>query len=692
MIMFRSFIQRMRRAAIAWMSGWIFCTWIYFNAKAQHNGWTPLEQTYTLRDVQHSIQPLSHWHPYPNLADTTGLYRIPFSVQQAYIHAAEKLLPVSWNPLPATLFMEFSENGNRSHYEAVSFQRREQLATLVLAELFERKGRFINDIINGIWAICEESFWGVPAHMYLQGNPHELPDVAHPVIDLFAAETAQELAWTYYLLKPALDRVSPLICKRIAYETTRRIFIPYLQHDDWGYLGFRWRAHPQTTERVNNWNPWINSNVLAASLVLADDSIRARVIYKTMQSIDNFAMPYPADGGCDEGPEYWDRAAGALLDELQLLNNASHGKINALHQPLLHQMGRYICKMYIRYPYFMNYGDADAIYHPDPALVYRFGKYTDDSLMMQFAAYLAAQEHFGTSVLPYRFGVLNRALMALSVLSDLAKVNPSQPLFRDVWLPDLQIMIARSDSGSVRNFYLAAQAGNNGKSHNHNDVGNFIVYFDGNPVLVDAGAQTYTAATFSNQRYQIWNNQSSYHNLPEINGVMQQAGKQFRATDVQYQPDAEKAAISMDLTHAYPDSAGIITWKRRVVLIRNQAIALQDDYDLRIWKKPLAEHFLTPLQPFIRNRQEVILADTLHHRQFLLHLVSGNLMPYIDTVYISDGDVVQLPSGETIRNGRMYRIWGDHLYRIRWMQTDQQTHGEISFRLTLSSAQQSDHP
>lgn len=666
---------------------WMFDSFFIIPSSAQStNGWPPLEQSYPIAKLQRWIQPLSHWHPYPSAADSTGLYLFPSSVQRAYIHAAERLIPAHWDSLPATLFMEYSRTGNRSHYESISFHRREQLATLVLAELFERKGRFISDIVNGIWAICEESFWGVPAHLYLQGGVHNLPDVQHPVVDLFAAETAQEMAWTYYLLKPELDAVSPLIAQRMQYETVKRIFIPYLLHDDWGYLGFRWRAHPETTERVNNWNPWINSNVLAAALLLAPDSLRMRVIYKTMQSIDNFVMPYPADGGSDEGPEYWDRAAGSLLDYLQLLYSASNGKINVFQQPLLHLMGRYICKMYIHYPYFVNYGDADAIYHPDPALIYRFGKYTTDSLLMRFGAYLAMKEHFGENPLHYGFGVLNRALFALSVLDDLSHTTPAQPLFKDVWLPDVQIMAARSDSGSIHGFYLAAQAGNNGKSHNHNDVGNFIVYNYGYPVLIDAGAQTYTAETFSSRRYQIWNNQSSYHNLPEVNGVMQEAGKRFAAHDVVYHSDDRQASLSMDIAQAYPDSAGIASWKRTITLIRNQRIVLNDRYQLRFWKAPVVENFLTPLPPAIAPDGKVYLEDTLHGFIYVLEMNSRLFRPVVDTIWIRDGDVVRLPSGKTTRNGRMYENWGDHLYRIRFVQQQQQTTGNIVCNITQKTA------
>ncbi|MCL6524951.1 MAG: heparinase II/III-family protein [Thermoflavifilum sp.] len=649
---------------------------------AQHStDFISLEKTYSFQALSKSLLPVSQWHPYPSIADTSGLYKIPASIQQAYIHAAQAMLPVRWEPLLATAFLEYSQTGNRSHYEQLSFHRREQLATLVLAELFERKGRFIHDIINGIWAICEESFWGVPAHMYLQGNPHELPDVQHPVVDLFAAETAQEIAWTYYLLKPELDRMSTWIARRMQYETTRRIFIPYLLHDDWSYLGFHWRSHPESSQRVNNWNPWINSNVLAAALVLAPDSLRARVVYKTLQSLDNFLMPYPTDGGSDEGPEYWDRATGATLDYLEMLKSATGGKVDIFNRPLLYRMASYIEKVYIADPYFFNYGDADAQYHPDPALLFRFGLQLRDSILMGFGAFEARQQHFGDCVLPYRFGVLNRALSALSVLHDLQHIPPMQPLYRDVWLPDLQIMVARSDSGSLQSFYLAVQAGNNGKSHNHNDVGNFIVYHQGYPVLIDAGAQTYTAQTFSSHRYQIWNNQSSYHNLPEINGTMQQSGKRFAAFDVKYKANTLQASLSMDITRAYPDSAGVLTLKRKITLIRNKGIVGCDSFQLRYWRLPIIENFLTPLFPIIQDDETVRLVDTTRRRAYLLQINTQSFSPTIDTVYIRDGDEIKLPNGNVTRNGRMFRIWGDHIYRIRFVQHDSQTQGAILFRI-----------
>jgi hypothetical protein len=60
-------------------------------------------------------------------------------------------------------------------------------------------------------------------------------------------------------------------------------------------------------------------------------------------------------------------------------------------------------------------------------------------------------------VLPASFGVLGRVLPALFSLKALAAQPAVEPLFGDVWLPDLQVMAARSVPGSRDGLYFAAK-------------------------------------------------------------------------------------------------------------------------------------------------------------------------------------------------------------------------------------------
>jgi len=123
-----------------------------------------------------------------------------------------------------------------------------------------------------------------------------------------------------------------------------------------------------------------------------------------------------------------------------------------------------------------------------------------------------------------RWYSFNRALPEVFTWEELSQIEAEPPYLRDAFMDGIQVMTARERSGSDLGLYLAAKGGHNSESHNHNDIGNFIVFANGQPMLIDAGVGTYTAATFGANRYSIWTMQSAYHNLPTVNGIMQQAG------------------------------------------------------------------------------------------------------------------------------------------------------------------------
>lgn len=73
-----------------------------------------------------------------------------------------------------------------------------------MAECVENENRFLDDIVNGVWSICEESTWAISAHLgnCSSGSTDVLPDSLNDaVLDLFSLETAQLIAFVYYLLK-----------------------------------------------------------------------------------------------------------------------------------------------------------------------------------------------------------------------------------------------------------------------------------------------------------------------------------------------------------------------------------------------------------------------------------------------------------------------------------------------------------
>ena len=621
-----------------------------------------LSGTYSPAILKTVILPADGWAPFPKSGD--DWQSVPKDIRQAHILEAEALSGCDWVTPKASIFLDYVRDGNRSRYQAISFRRRTKLATLVLGECLEGKGRFLDDILNGVWTICEETYWGVPAHVGAQKRGSGLPDVTEPTVDLFAAETGMLLAWTDYLVGEGLDGISPLIRERISTEVKRRILDVCLERDDFWWMGFGGRT-------VNNWNPWICSNWLAAVLLLEKDpGQRTTSIHKILRCLDNFLNPYPADGGCDEGPSYWTRAGGSLFDCLELLHSASEGKIDIFDDPLIQNMGRFIYKAHIDGDWFINFADAPARMRPDPSLVFRYGKAISDSNMSAFGAWQAGKMDWSGQAVKGSFGVLGRVLPTLFSLGDLLGAGGQAPQLRDFWLPELQVMGARSKDGKADGFYLAAKGGHNNESHNHNDVGNFIVYADGRPVIIDAGVETYTAKTFSGRRYEIWTMQSAYHNLPTINGLMQKDGRGFRAQKVSYEADDKKAVLSLDISGAYPPEALLKSWLRTITLRRGEAVEIRDSYRLDEVTEPLTLTLMTHSRPEIIKPGQIRLSLTdapPEMRPVLIHYDGKRFSAAIEPIAISDS--------------RLKSSWGEALYRIRLTSLRPRTKDTFTLRI-----------
>jgi hypothetical protein len=177
-------------------------------------------------------------------------------------------------------------------------------------------------------------------------------------------------------------------------------------------------------------------------------------------------------------------------------------------------------------------------------------------------------------------------------LNDLRGIEAGPVSYQDIadaWLPDVQLMVSRLDHG----LFVAAHAGNNGKSHNHNDVGDLLVYAAGEPVIIDVGSGTYTARTFSKDRYRLWFNTSAFHNLPTINGQEQHEGLAYTASGVSYRLDRRRAVLSMDLAKAYPVAAGVSSWKRTITAEKTGRIGITDSCRAEQSFTALAQSFMT---------------------------------------------------------------------------------------------------
>ena len=526
------------------------------------------------------------YRPYPGYADRNFWQSLPEEVKRQAVAQAEARLDYVWRSVTVTSYLDFARKGIRRPNDLHIAERYSTLADLMFGELVEGKGRFLDQIADGVWSLCEQSTWVATAHIYWQLSGTAVPDIDRRTIDLSGGMTANTLAWAYYFFKEDLGKLSPTIPQRLRAELNRHTLDVYLNRDDMFWLGFREGA------QVNNWNPWCNFNVLTTALLVEENpERRAAIVKKTMRSVDQFINFFKPDGGCEEGPSYWTHAAGMMNNYLEVLKGYSQGKIDLFGEQRIKNIGLYIANAHIDSLYFVNFADAKAKASPGASTVFRYGRNIGDSTMMRFGSYLGTLTGFVENPLS---GTMDQRLKTAFIYKDMCAARPVAPLYRSVWMDGIEVAVARTEGGSAEGLTLAAKGGYNAESHNHNDVGSFILYVDGQPVMVDAGVGTYTAATFDHRRYTIWMMQSESHNLPVINGFGQKDGGRYRSRNVKHTDNGRVMNFSLDMAGAYPAEAACRSWVRDYRFDRRRnTVTLTDTYDLSEVEGPVALNFLT---------------------------------------------------------------------------------------------------
>ena len=632
-----------------------------------------LSTTYTEEFLQSKLVPPGQWHPYPRCSERAAWEAVPADIRDAIVEKALAERKAGWQVLLATSFLEYKRNGNRTRYQDVNFGRRSQLQHLVLAECIEGKGRFLDDIANGVWLICEESFWGAPAHMGQQKAGVGLPDVTEPIIELFGAETVQLLAWTKYLVGEQLDTVSPLINKRIVLESERRILVPARDRDDFVWMGLS--SHGQG-HRLNNWDPWINSNLLVANLILEEDpKLRLHEITRIARSIDSYLNDYWPDAGEEEGPGYFSRSPLCFFECVSTLESATGHSTSILANPFIDAMGRFILNAHIAGDDYVDYGDVHGKAAPEGDVLYRYGKEVHDPQLQAFGAYYAMKEGWAargeglTKALDMHLPSLSRSLPAILAANEIRSARQEDVLVRDVWYPDFGLMTARVHAGSTNGMYVAVLAANNGRSHSHNDTGNFVIYQDGEPVAIDVGVEAYTAKTFSADRYSIWTMQSAYHNLPTVGGVMQHNGVQYRATERKYETNDRQAKVSFNIADAYPKEAGIKSWMRTVTLDRvNDKVTIEENFDLER-AVPVSLSIMTSREPSVAADGAITMKlASGEGKDAVLKFNGAELAPVVEKIPLTDPNLRE--------------DWGSEIYRIRLNTKQSTAKGTLSYEFS----------
>ena len=404
--------------------------------------------------------------------------------------ADEMLAQELVSPLP--LYLEFSRNGNRSNYERKYFVFR-NFGPLVAAYCTTKDAKYLKNIEARLRMLLSLPTWVLPAHdRELKGYKCE-----EVVVDLFSARLGGELATLLAILEPVMD-------KSLAADVRKAVFHHVITPIEEAVEG---KCEPDRfwwLNGTNNWNPVCKQGVLTAAMRIGMEKSRIDKIIKLFfDNFEGYFNSFGNEGYCDEGINYWGGSCGEYLIIAHLLKQYDNRDILTTEPRMLKA---------VMYP--ENIMMAPGFY---PA-------YTDCAInakpaqgTLQLRDILLGKRKGFSSDLPLPDGLADLCMrLAYPIDNSLCEVKNDTPFTGFI---EGGAFVMRQMTGSPLS--VSFKGGHNRESHNHNDVGTYIIAVDGVPLVLDPGGEIYTARTFGPGRYESKLLNSYGHSVPKIDGKLQ---------------------------------------------------------------------------------------------------------------------------------------------------------------------------
>ncbi len=470
----------------------------------------------------------------------------------------------------------------------------------LLALIYPDNEEYYKNLVETIWETCNEYTWAPLGHYndYYNRTP---ADFDPGLIDIFAASLAFSLAEIKSLFK---DRFPKLLVDRITYEIRRHTIEPYLTRK------FFWETHN------NNWTA-VCTGAVGGVLMYEDPDEFKRQLPRLQASMECYLNSYDDDGMCVEGTAYWGFGFGFFSVYAMLLREFSNGEYDWLKNPKVKAISQFIQKMLLQPNILAMFSDVNA----------REGYWVGLPHMLK-TVYGDAIEKLPTD----QATIVAYCHWAFAVRSTVY-YNPeftSEKLENCVYsAPITNYFIKRTD-----NYGLAFKGGNQWESHNHQDVGSFILARNNRQIFCDFGyIGPGNWPGYQGSRRNEYFQPSSYsHNLPYFDGKGQGGDCEDKARAVY---DEKSGTVYMDFTLGYSkkDHPTLIKAERTFKPL-DDTIKLYDKFTFD-GKSVITERFVTTIKPSI-DGNTVIMDDV---RMTTNSDVTLNVIeqPYVDQLPDENG-------------------------------------------------------
>lgn len=322
------------------------------------------------------------------------------------------------------------------------------------------------------------------------------------------------------------------------------------------------RGWPNAT---NNWNQVCNGGIGMGALAVAevDPELAGQILHNAIKSIPRAMKPYAPDGAGHEGVGYW--SFGSLYNIMLIgsLESALGTDFGLSEVDGFRQSGDYQIYLSGTKRVAFDFGDCprrptSTAQHMWMGDQYAIPRYT-------WFRHNALAEGQGASV------------WDLLWFDPSAKDFSSESMHLDKHFKKVEVASMRDSWLDGEGFILAIQAGFNGASHRHLDLGSFILEVDGVRWIIDSGKdrETYQRHKSKAARTDFYRVRAEGHNTLVINpDETPDQHPKARAAFTDFVSERSLATAELDLTNAYGKHAENVT--RNFKLERGKRLTITD--------------------------------------------------------------------------------------------------------------------
>ncbi len=416
-----------------------------------------------------------------------------------------------------------------------------------MAEAFEGKGRFIDQLNKELLNICELKSWVYPAH---DGNA-QVYDGKRMISDLGSTTEGAKLALSINLFE---DKLDPAVVERVKEEIERRILKPYeiAVKEDPKLL---WWVRTE-----NNWNAVCHAGTIVAALNIVESKERRAFFLAAADYFSEtyFMQGFTNDGYCSEGLGYWNYGFGFYLYLVAAAREATGNQLDLFRFSKIGAVIDYAPNQVLTADSYAVFADCSMTARPNAITVAYASRLAKKGYSEYEKQALGENYRCGSLQETGTIGLDKEILFGETSGTGEKFVAAKRSLFDDAG-----VAILRPDASTTApGFVLALKGGHNGELHNHNDVGSYTLAIaplnakneDVKFVSRDPGGEVYTARTFSSRRYEGELLNSFGHPVPRIAGTLQTTGRSCAGKRIDTVLTDEVDQLKLDVTSAYKDA------------------------------------------------------------------------------------------------------------------------------------------